>query len=235
MTGHTTRWGLAGLLLIIFMGGVLAAEEHQLILDDDWKLWFRIGPTLGVPMGAAADINGKLTFAYGGSVGGSFGRLPGNWAFEFLKTESSMTMFDVNASHQAMYRASDIQLLASYQLPLSRQAGIAPYVEVILGGLLYTANIEAQILAANQWVPIGYDDSQRFTYLVGGGAGASMLIGTVPGSSDSRPVGLAVQLYARWLYGGPVNMALPVSGNYPFFQLRHYQNLSLGFGLLFLI
>jgi hypothetical protein len=235
MTERTNRWCLAGFLVVILLTAALGAEEHELILDDDWNLWFRIGPTLGVPLGDAADINGKLTFAYGGLVGGSLGKLPGNWSFEFLKTESTMTMFDLSPTRAAMYTASDVQFLFSYQLPLTGRSGLAPYVELIAGAILYTANIEAQVLSQNQWVPIGVANSQRFTYVMGGGAGASLLIGTVSGSSDSRPIGLALQIAARWLTSGPVNMIELVSGNYPTLKLRHFQNFSLGFGLVFLI
>jgi len=224
------------MLLILLVSATLRGDEPQLILDDDWKLWFRIGPTLGLPVGDSAIANDKLTFAYGGLVGGTLGKMPGNWAFEFVKTESSLAQYpDISSFQRANVSSDDIQFLLSWQLPLSKRTGIAPYVELILGGILASSNIEAQVVEDMQLYSLGFDNAQRFTYLAGAGAGASLLIGTVAGGADSRPVGVALQAYGRWLYGGPVPMALSVLGDYPLMVYRHYQCVLLGFGLQFLL
>ncbi len=212
-------------------------QEPKLVFDDDWKLWFRVGPTVGLPMGASADVNTKLTFAYGGMVAGRFGgKIPGNWTAEFLTTESSTVQYaNISESKQANFSGKDVQLLLSWQLPFTRRAGIAPYAELIVGGLIYTSTIEAQYIMNNMAYTLGYDEETRFTYLCGLGLGASLLLGTVEGRSDSRPIGFAVQLFARWLYGGKIFMPVEVVGDYPDFEERHYQNFNLGFGLQFLL
>ncbi len=236
MNKSITKIQAALFSLTLLLALPMMGEEPQLILDDDWNTWFRVGPTLGFPMADLATASNKLTFAYGGLVGGRFRKIPGNWTVEFLKTESTMNQFtDISADKRAVYTADDIQLLCSWQLPLSRSAGIAPFAEIIFGGILYSSSIEAKLLRYDQMFSVGYMDGQRFTYLVGAGFGTSILVGTVEGGADSRPVGLALQLYGRWLYGGPVPMAQPVSGDYPLLNLSHYQSFYLGFGLLFLL
>ncbi len=225
-------------ILLLVMSSPLRADEDEpkLILDDDWKIWVRIGPTVGFPMGASADVSGKLTFAYGGQVGGSFRKIPGNWSFEFLKTEINRVEYNnISETQVATFSGDDIQLLFSWRLPFNKRTGISPYAEAIAGGLIYTSSIEARYVSLGTTYTIGYDDHQRFTYIFGIGAGASLLIGTIGGNEKSRPVGLALQLSGRWLFGGPVYLPEEVSGDFPVYNLRHYQSFSVGFGLLFLI
>ena len=211
-------------------------EEPQLILDDDWKIWVRIGPALGFPMGASADVSGKLTFAYGGQVGGSFRKLPGSWSAEFLKTEQTRVEYNaVSDWKAATFSGEDIQLLFSWRLPFGKRSAVSPFVEGIAGGLLYTSSIVARYISMGVAYTVGYDEHQRFTYIFGLGAGASLLIGTIGDEEKARPVGLALQLYARWLFGGPVYLPQEVSGDYPVYHQKNYQSFSLGFGLLFLL
>lgn len=236
MNMRNKKSGFALLILVLLVVSPLRGNENEIILDDDWKLWFRVGPTLGLPLGVAAETSDKLTFAYGGLVGGTLGKLPGNWAVEFVKTETTTVLFnEIAPDKQAIYNADDIQLLLSWQYPFGGRTGISPYLEVIMGGVLFTSSIEAQAILTNQAYTIGIMERQRFTYLVGAGCGASLLIGSVAGGADSRPVGVALQLYGRWLYGGPVPLTKAESGDYPILDLRHYQSVSFGFGLLFLL